>query len=141
MSSIAVSNRGKKDTIGQFQSNSTCSTVNLSIRNLTSWGTAILPRQLTVSITLVASPAFFSNHVLMISRMLMLIRPKEGPIRMPMLKTRWRVLVEKADKMKPAMRMELPRIDTNLSLFSLTSGPTRRVAMLHVARKTEKMLA
>jgi len=51
------------------------------------------------------------------------------------------VLVEKAEAMKPAMRTELPRIATNLSLFSLTSGPTRRVVMLHVARKTEKILA
>ena len=113
----------------------------MSIRILTSWGTAILPRQLMVSITLMASPAFFSNQVLMISRTLTLIRPKEGPIRMPMLMTRWRVLVAKAAKMKPAMRTELPRIATNLSLLSLTSGPTRRVVMLHVARKTEKMLA
>ena len=110
------------------------------MRNLTSWGTSILPRQLTVSITLIASPTFFSNHVLMTSRMLMLIRPNEGPIRMPMLKARWRVLVEKADETKPAMRMELPRIDTNLALLSSTSGPTRSVVMLHVARKTEKML-
>ena len=54
---------------------------------------------------------------------------------------RWSVLLAKAERTKPAMRTELPRIATNLSLFSLTRGPTSSVMKLQVARKTENMVA
>ena len=109
--------------------------------NLTSWGTAILPRQLIVSITLMARPAFLWNHVFTVRRTLTLISPKAGPMRRPILTTRWRVVEAKAEITRPIMRITLPKIATNRSLLSSARGPTRRVAMLQVVRNTEKILA